>query len=196
MKKQQRLLVQLSFSHANNVRGHESWRTDHQLWCIMDYKLYMQWWFLQEPRSIWHFPLKKLTDSSVTHTDKTNQPNPYHTNTMRCSTVQDLQEMQDDQFTLDHRFSKINTINEQKHRKQWDRVTCQQININCAYLCSDSSCINACSASTAKEKERNSRNSCLHKEPHGGGQNVSTKDRSPEDVQTNRKAIRILQRVT
>lgn len=30
------------------------------------------------------------------------------------------------------------------------------------YLCSDSSCINAWSASTANEKDRNRRNSCLH----------------------------------
>ena len=31
------------------------------------------------------------------------------------------------------------------------------------YLCSDSSCINACSASTAKENDINTRNSCLNR---------------------------------
>ena len=66
---------------------------------------------------------------------------------------------------------KVNTFDNQ-HRKELFEQSHLSAYINGAYLCSDSSCINECSTSTAKEKDRNS---CLHKQPYGGRQNVSTK---------------------
>jgi hypothetical protein len=84
-----------------------------------------------------------------------------------------------DQFPYRSSFfpPKINTIKNQHTKTD-------------AYLCSNSSCINECSASTAKEKDRNSRGSCLYKEPYGGGQNISReKAEGADSVQLSEKAI-------
>ena len=53
-------------------------------------------------------------------------------------------------------------------------------------------------ASTAKEKDRNNSNSYLHKQPYGGGQNISTKKvRKARKYATKSKQIKqIIQRVT